>query len=102
MKVRVCIIASAALLAWHGLVLAQESIDETKRQTTEQPKLGAWFGGWEVGGRIDAEGIFRHPDAGDNTAGVGVAEAVLGVEVAIPFKTATQTPSAPPVPNGPR
>ena len=80
---RVFIIAGAALLAWHGFALAQGSTDKTKRWTAEQPKVEAWFGGWEVGGRIDAEGVSRLPDAGDNTAGVGVAEAVLGVEAAI-------------------
>ncbi len=80
---RVCIIASEALLAWHGFALAQGSTNDTNRWMAEQPKVEAWFGGWEVGGRIDAEGISRLPDSGDNTAGVGVAEAVLGVEAAI-------------------
>ena len=65
-------------------MLAQESTDETKRWKAEQPKVEAWFGGpGEIGGRIDAEGISRLPDVGDNTVGIGVAEAVLGVEVAI-------------------
>lgn len=80
MKVSAFIIASAALLIWHGLALAQEP---PKHPRAEQPKIKAWFGEWEVGGWIDAEGVYRHPDAGDNTAGIGVAEAVLGVEAAI-------------------
>ena len=80
---RVCIIAGAALLAWHGFALAQGSTDKTKRWMVEQPKVEAWFGGWEAGGRIDVEGVSRLPDAGDNTAGVGVAEAVFGVKAAI-------------------
>ncbi len=83
MKVRACIIAGATLLAWHGLALGQESADKTKRWTAEQPKVNAWFGEWEVGGQIDAEGVYRRPDAGDNIAGAGVAEAVLGVEAAV-------------------
>ena len=80
MKVRVFIIVGAASLIWHGLALAQE---HPKHPRAEQPKVEAWFGEWEVGGWIDVEGVSRRPAAGDNTSGVGVAEAVLGVEAAI-------------------
>ena len=79
MKVSAFFIASAALLIWRGLTLAQEPPQYPR---AEQP-IKAWFGEWEVGGWIDAEGVSRHPDTGDNTSGVGVAEAVLGVEAAI-------------------
>ena len=48
----------ATLLAWPGLALAQEA--------------------WEVGGQIDAEGVYRQSDAD-----VGVAEAVLRGEAGI-------------------
>ncbi len=80
MKVRAFIIVGAALLIWHGLAPAQE---HPKHPRSEQPKVESWFGEWEVGGWLDAEGVYRHLDTGDNTSGVGVAEAVLGVEAAI-------------------
>ena len=80
MKMSACIIVGVALLIWHGLAPAQE---HPKHPRAEQPKVEAWFGEWEVGGHIYAEGVYRRPDAGDNTSGVGVAEAVLGVEAAI-------------------
>ena len=81
MKVRAFIIVGASrLLIWHGLAPAQE---HPKHPRAEQPKVEVWFGEWEVGGHIYAEGVYRRPDAGDNTLGVGVAEALLGVEAAI-------------------
>ena len=80
MKVRVFIIVGAVSLIWHGLAPAQE---HPKHPRAEQPKVEVWFGEWEVGGHIYAEGVYRRPDAGDNTLGIGVAEALLGVEAAI-------------------
>ena len=80
MKARVFIIVGAASLIWHGLAPAQE---HPKHPRAEQSKVESWFGEWGVGGQLDAEGVYRHPDAGDNTSGGGVAEAVLGVEAAI-------------------
>ena len=80
MQVRISIIAGAALLAWHGLAPAQE---HPKHPRAEQPRAGAWFGGWEAGGHVYAEGVYRHPEGGDDTSGIGVAEAVLGVYAAI-------------------
>ena len=69
MKVKSVILVGAVLLVGHGLVQAE----------AEQPEQVAWA----VGGSVQLEGVYRHPDAGANTAGVGVGQAELVVEVGL-------------------
>ena len=66
MKVKSVILVGTALLVGHGLVLAEA---EQAGQVE-----------WAIGGAIQLEGVYRHPDEGDNTAGVGVGQAELVVK----------------------
>lgn len=66
MKVKRSILVGAVLLVGHGLGLAE----------AEQAEQVAWA----IGGSVQLEGVYRHPDEGDNTAGVGVGQAELVVE----------------------
>lgn len=69
MKVKSVILVGAVLLVGHGLVRAE----------AEQPEQV----GWALGGTVQVEGVYRLPDAGDNTAGVGVGQAELVVEAGL-------------------
>lgn len=66
MKVKSSILVGSVLWVGHGLGLAE----------AVQPKQV----GWEIGGTIQLEGVYRHPDEGDRAAGVGVGQAELVVE----------------------
>ncbi len=66
MKVKSVIFVGTALLVGHGLVRAE----------AEQAEQVAWA----IGGSVQLEGVYRHPDEGDNTAGIGVGQAELVVE----------------------